>query len=183
MAEKTTLPPDAKIIPALAHHFTLAQPGGVVTGREQLIELLQKLPSLSSEDHVDTISTQLKKHESGITFAVEDQAIVAFIDDAMTEVLSQTDLDFKIESFIRGIAPHLAAAALSSGLKAVTRKSDFFDLIDLLIDECIGWSEDLGILGQQYMDKIQVGFSGFTSGRLTAAESIGELQTDRKSVV
>ena len=177
MAEKTTLPPDAKIIPALAHHFTLAQPGGVVTGREQLIELLQKLPSLSSEDHVDTISTQLKKHESGITFAVEDQAIVAFIDDAMTEVLSQTDLDFKIESFIRGIAPHLAAAALSSGLKAVTRKSDFFDLIDLLIDECIGWSEDLGILGQQYMDKIQVGFSGFTSGRLTAAESIGELQT------
>lgn len=176
VAEKATLPPDEKIISAFVHHFAPADPGGVVTGTDQLIEILKRLPSLSTEEHVETVAAQLRRHESGAAFSSEDQAVIAYVDEAVTEVLTQTDLDFKIESFIRGVAPHLAAVALTDGLHAVTSPNRFFDLIDLLIEECIGWSEDLGILGQQFMDKVQATVSGFSSGRLDAGECIDELQ-------
>ena len=158
------------------HHFAPPQSGGAVTDSEKLIDLLHKLPSLAMEDHVDTVSALLKKHEPGASFSREDQAVIAFVDEATTEVLNHTDLDFKIESFIRDIAPHLAAITLKSGFDSGTRQNEHFELIDLLIDECIGWSEDLGILGQQFMDKIQVGISGYTSGRLSASECSKELK-------
>lgn len=176
MADIPALPADDKIVPALIHHFSPEDSGGVITERAKLIELLRRLPALSTEDNVDTVATLLRRHEPGAVFSKEDQAIIAFIDEATTEVLNHTDLDFKIESFIRDISPHLAAIALESGLDAATTDNEFFQLTDLLIDECIGWSEDLGILGQQFMEKIEVNVAGFAAGRLSTKECTKELR-------
>ena len=175
--EPTRLPPSDKIIPALVHHYTPAELNGVISGREKLVQLLNRLPALSTEDHIDTIATQLTQLEPGAQFEAEDRAIITFVDDAVTEVLNNTDLDFKVESFVRNIAPRLAALALENDLKKVTESNPLFQLIDLLMEECIGWSEDLGILGQQFMEKIETVMNGFDSGRLDGATTLGELKT------
>lgn len=174
--DKATLPASDKILPALIHHYTPSEVAGVETSREKLVALLKKLPALFREDNVDTVAVQLSKHEPGAMFSRQDNATIAFIDDAISEILSHTDLDFKVESFVRDIAPRLSAMALEGDLKDVTTKNELFDLIDLLIDECLGWSEDLGILGQQFMEKIEVAMNGYASGRLDTASCLTELK-------
>jgi hypothetical protein len=173
---KTAQASPEKIVPALVHHYAPPDPDGSVAGTPYLIDLLRKLSSLSSDDHVDTVAIQLKKHEPGSIFNKADLAIINFVDDAVTAVLRQTDLDFKIEAVIRGIAPGLAALALEKDINAVTRSHELFDLIDLLIDEGIGWSEDLGILGEQFMEKVAVTTAAYGNGRLTTAQCISALK-------
>ena len=174
--EPAPLAPAAKIVPALVHHYSPAKAGDMATDSKHLIDLLLKLPSLSHEDHAESVSVQLRKHGSGMSFTEHDMAIVSFVDEATTEVLLQTDLDFKIESFIRDIAPRLTALVLESDIHAVTKKHKLFSLMDLIIIECIGWSEDLGFLGQQYIEKVELVTSGFSSGRLTVEACIKDLK-------
>ncbi len=177
MADKTpALAPPEKILPALIHHYSLEDSTGSVSDTDRLIDLLSKLPSLSTEDHVDTVRAQLKLHEPGSVFTKEDMAVIAFVDEAVTEILAQTDLDFKVESFIRNIAPRVAAAGLSKDIHAVTEPNELFDLMDLIIEECIGWSEDLGILGHQFMEKVSATISGYSVGRLSTGQCIKELK-------
>ena len=163
------LAPPEKIIPALVHHYTPTEPASA-TQTAALINLLQKLPALAREDNVDTIAELIIKHEPGASFSQPDQAVIAFVDDATTAVLKQTDLDFRIESFVRDISPHLAALALQNNIHAVTQNHPLFTYMDLIIEECIGWSEDLGILGQQHIEKIETVINGFKSGRLGVNE-------------
>lgn len=177
MTEKTpALAPPEKILPALIHHYSLEDATGSVSDTAHLIDLLPKLPSLSTEDHVDTIAAQLKTHESGSVFKKDDMAVIAFVDEAVTEILAQTDLDFKVESFIRNIAPRVAAVGLIKDIHAVTDPNELFDLMDLIIEECIGWSEDLGILGHQFMEKVSSTMSGYSSGRLSTKQCTKELE-------
>lgn len=174
------LPPEEKIVPALAHHYTIEPPEGVVSDRPRLIEMLRKLPALAVEDHVDTVAVLLRKHDPASVFSQEDQAIIAFVDDATTQVLSQTDLDFKTESYVRDIAPFVAALALEKGFKAITDANQLFNLIDLLIRELIGWSEDLGILGQQFIDKMEVPIKAHSGNKLDAKACIQAIQKIQK---
>ena len=177
VTEKTpALAPPEKILPALIHHYSLEDATGSVSDTAHLIDLLPKLPSLSTEDHVDTIAAQLKTHESGSVFKKDDMAVIAFVDEAVTEILAQTDLDFKVESFIRNIAPRVAAVGLIKDIHAVTDPNELFDLMDLIIEECIGWSEDLGILGHQFMEKVSSTMSGYSSGRLSTKQCTKELE-------
>ncbi|MDA0978939.1 MAG: DUF1631 family protein, partial [Proteobacteria bacterium] len=176
MSEQPTLPADDKIIPALVHHFTPESSGASVSDRPQLIELLRKLPSLSTGDQVDLVTVKLKRHNPGASFTREDLALLHFVDDATTQVLHQTDLDFKIEAYIRDLAPLIAAELLEKGLQRGTEASDVYSLVDLLIRECIGWREDLGFLGQQFVEKINVPMSALAAGRLSAGQCIKELK-------
>lgn len=141
---------------ALRGFYTPPKPGGSVVSGEDLIALLQTLPSLSVEEHVDPILVQIQKHHRGTSFAPADHALLAFVDDAISQILHQTDLDFKLEAFVRDLAPLIAIIALKDGIKAITREQPIYKLIDTLMRECIGWSEDLGILGDQFMEKIEV---------------------------
>ena len=158
------------------HHYTPPEPCGAVLDRDQLIQLLKKLPALTLEDHVDTIATQIKTHEPGASLSMEDTAIIAYVDEAITEVLKQTDLDYKIEAFIRDLASPIAAVALEKDIHAITQPHKIFILADLLINECIGWSEDLGFLGQQFVKKIHSSMSGLASRRSTVEQCIKELR-------
>jgi hypothetical protein len=64
VADKTPdLAPPEKILPALIQHYSLENPAGSVSDTARLIDLLQKLPSLSAEDHLDTLAAQLKIHQ------------------------------------------------------------------------------------------------------------------------
>ena len=166
-----------KILPALIHHYSLENPAGSVSDTTRLIDLLLKFPSLSAEDHVDTLAAQMKIHEPDGVFSKDDMAVIAFVDEAVTEVLARTDLDFKVESFIRNIAPRVAALGLTKDIHAVTDPNELFDLMDLIIEESIGWSEDLGFLGHQFMEKISETISGYSSSRLSTTQCINELKT------
>jgi hypothetical protein len=174
--KKDTIAPSEKIIPALVHHYAPDAPVGTILDSGKLADLLDRLPSRSQEDHVDTIATQLGRHEPGAGISREDQAVISFVDEATTEELNQTDLDFKIESYVRSIVPHVTAVALRGDIHDATRPNDYFRLIDMLMEQGIGWSEDLGILGQQFIDKIDGAMSGFASGRYDVSKCIEELQ-------
>lgn len=166
------LAPPEKIIPALVHHYSLPQAEGSVSDTGQLVQLLRKLPSMSSTDDVDPVEAQLKRHAPGSVFAREDMALVKFVDESTTDLLRQTDLDFKIESYIRHITPHLTALGLENNIHKLTENDELFDLMDLIIDECIGWSEDLGILGDQFIEKVDNVMGGFSSGRTDTHETM-----------
>lgn len=174
--KKPALAPPEKIVPALVHHYTPDEPGPNVSDSGRLKTLLEKLPSLSSEDTVDPIAALLKRYEPGSSFSREDMAVTAFVDDAVTSYLKQTDLDFRIESFVRGIAPRIAALAFESDIHAVTKPHKLFDLVDLIVRECIGWSENLGILGEQFIEKVSPVITGHANGRLTPEQCMEDLQ-------
>jgi len=166
-----------QIATAFRNHYTPPKPGGTCMDTAGLIELLRTLPSLSVNDHVDTIMVQLKRHHRGLQLDPKDCALLNFVDDSITHVLRQTDLDFKIESFVRDLAPFVAIAALSEGVHATTRPRPVLSMIDTLMRECIGWSEDLGILGEQFMAKLEAIIKPAVNVREDIAGSLGQLQT------
>lgn len=153
---------------ALRGFYTPPKPVGALIEREQLIELLGNLPSMSPDEHVDPILVQIERHHRGSSFNPADHAALAFVDDAVTQILRQTDLDFKVEAFVRSFAPHLAAIAVRDGVTATTRPGPLLSLIDLLTHECVGWSEDLGILGVQFMEKLEGILRPLISGKSDA---------------
>ena len=177
MADKIPeLAPPEKIITALIHHYSLESPAASASDTNRLIDLLSKLPSLSAEDHLDTLAVQLETHDPGGVFSKDDMAVISFVDDAVTDVLARTDLDFKVESFIRNLAPRIAALGLTNDIHTVTAPNELFDLMDLIIEECIGWSEDLGFLGHQFMEKVGETISGYSSNRLSTTQCIKDLK-------
>lgn len=163
------------ITAALRGFYTPPKPSGQIKQGEALIELLSALPSLSVDDHVDPILTQIQKHHRGTALQPEDYATLAFVDDAITQVLRQTDLDFKIEAFIRDLAPRVAVIAIAEGPRAVTTRQPILKLIDSVIHHCVGWSEDLGILGDQFMEKVDLIMRSLERGRATVEETQAEL--------
>lgn len=171
MGENKTTP--AKVLQlALASHYAPPAPGPAVVEGEELISLLETLPSLSADEHIDTMLVQMGKHHPGISLKRSDYIIIAFVDDCFGRILKATDVDYKIESFIRDLAPFVAAIALRDGLTGITRAQPILDVFDLLLRECIGWSEDLGVLGEQYMEHIEEEVRSLVSGRVTIAEAL-----------
>ncbi|MEX0943766.1 MAG: DUF1631 family protein [Pseudomonadales bacterium] len=160
---------------ALKGFYTPPKPGGSVVSGTDLIALLETLPALSVGEHVDPILVQMQKHHRGTSFLPEDHALLAFVDDSIGQILHQTDLDFKLESFVRDLAPFIAATALRDGVKAITQEQPVYNVIDTLMRECIGWSEDLGILGDQFMEKIEVPVRLLIKGKSSVAECQAEL--------
>ena len=170
------LVPPEKILPALIHHYSLENPAAPAADTAYLIDLLPKLPSLTAEDRLDTLAAQLRTREPGAVFSKDDMAVIAFVDQAVTEILARTDLDFKVESFIRNIAPRIAAVGLRKDIHAVTDPNELFDLMDLIIDECIGWSEDLGFLGHQFMEKVSATIHDYSHHHLSTKQCIKALK-------
>lgn len=168
----------AQVATALRHHYTPPSPGkGHLVEGQKLIELLQALPALTLNDHVDTIMVQLDKHHKGIELNPDDRALLCFVDDCITHILRQTDLDFKIESFVRDLAPSVAILGLRDGVDALTRPQPILTLIDLLISECIGWSEDLGILGEQFISKVESRIRSMVHNHTSIEEGLSDLQS------
>jgi uncharacterized membrane protein len=167
--------PVEQIQGAFVNHYNPPKAGANPCKSDELLDVLRKLPALSKEDHVDTIHVQLQKHHS-LTLQPQDHALIAFIDDAFSEMLKQTDLDFKVESYVRDLAPHVAAIAIEENVIAITRQQPILSLLDTIIVECVGWSEDLGILGEQFMTKIAAPITEITNGRATIESTQKDLE-------
>lgn len=165
------------VVAALKGFYTPPKPGPNVVEGEDLIAMLEALPSLTVEDHVDPILVQMQKHHGGTSFNPNDHALLAFVDDSVSQILSQTDLDFKVEALVRDLAPYMAIIGLREGVKALTRPQGVFRLVDTLIRECIGWSEDLGILGDQFMEKIETPMRALVTRRISLEDCQSELDT------
>ncbi|MFT7044687.1 MAG: hypothetical protein ACI81O_002586 [Cyclobacteriaceae bacterium] len=158
------------IASALQGFYALSKPASGALESAQLIELLKALPALSIEEHVDPILTQIEKHHRGTALSRQDHALLAYIDDSVTQILGQTDLDYKIEAFIRNLTPYIAVIALSQGVKSIFEPQPILKLMDTLIVEGLGWSEDLGVLGAQFMDKIELMLRAMVTNRMTLEE-------------
>jgi len=169
---------DEQISGALINYYTPPEPKSEVVDTEQLKELLQKLPGLSAPGQADTLLTQIHEHHRGITLSRQDHATLSFVDDAISTLFAQTDLDFKIGCQIRHLSAFLAIEAIESGPLIEVEKSPILELIGLLMKECVGWSEDLGILGDQFMQKVEELLLSLTKGRFSLEECIKQLRID-----
>ena len=169
---------DELISGALINYYTPPEPQGEVIDGQLFKELLQKLPGLSVPGQSDTLLTQIRKHHQSITLSRKDHATLSFVDDAISTLFAQTDLDFKIECQIRYLSAYLAIEAIENGPLIEVKKSPILELIGLLMKECIGWSEDLGILGDQFMQKVEELLLSLIKGRLNLEECIKQLRID-----
>ena len=163
------------IASALQGFYAPSNPGSGALQSAQLIKLLEALPALTVEEHVDPILVQIEKYHRGTTLSREDHALLAYIDDSVTQILGQTDLDLKIEAFIRDMAPFIAVIALQQGVKSIFEPQPILKLMNTLINEGLGWSEDLGVLGAQFMDKIELMVRDMVTHRMTLADCEAEL--------
>ena len=165
---------------ALINYYTPPEPKGEVVEEQQLMDLLQKLPGLSVPGQSDTLLTQIYKHHQNISLSRKNHATLSFVDDAISTLFAQTDLDFKIECHIRYLSAYLAVEAIESGPLIEVKKSHILELISLLMKECIGWSEDLGILGDQFMQKVEDQLLTLIKGRSNLKECIKQLRINFK---
>lgn len=173
--------PAHTLLTALRGYYAPSAGGGVTIDRETLVGLLQKLPSLSVQAHNDPIVAQLNQHHPGIGLAVEDQAVIMFVDDFLSKILKQIDMEFRVEAMVRNIAPLVAVEALTGDVPTLLQPLQIYKLLDALIQECVGWSEDLGFLGEKYIEKTEVSLLPLSRGKLTPSECLKQFNEDLRS--
>jgi len=163
---------------ALRHYYTPPKADTGSIDRKNLMSLLMKLPSLSSKEHIQTIQEQINRHFPGTSIKPEDHAVISFIDETFSRMLERTDVDFKVEAFFRDMAPHIAILALKdqNSIMGLVNTRPILSMMDMLLVECIGWSEDLGILGDQYMKKLEVIVRSLIKGKSSLEETIKKLK-------
>jgi hypothetical protein len=147
---------------------------------EALAHLLKTLPALTAltaEEHVDPILVQLQKHHAGTSLTQHDHATLAFVDDCISGILDTGDFDFKVESFIRDLAPLMAINVISNSTRSLLKNHTVYELIELMLNCCVGWSADLGVLGDQFMSKIEDHIGDLITGRQPLDETYGRLRS------
>ncbi|GEM_PF-423073 len=166
---------EQQIAAALKSHYTHKKNDRGNIQAEALQELLLKLHALSTDQHIEPISTQIRKFHPGVRLDPDDATLISYVDDCITEIFRQTDLDFRIEALIRDIAPLVVIEAMNNGAKSIIDEQPILALMDLLIEQSMGWSEDLGILGFQFMEKIETSVRALVTGRITLDQCFEEL--------
>jgi hypothetical protein len=81
---------------------------------------------------------------------------------------------------IRNLAPLLAIEALANDVHSLRQPLKLYDLIDNIIRHCAGWSEDLGVLGETYIEKAETCLVGLNQGKATVSETLKQFNHDLK---
>ncbi len=165
-----------QIVSAFANYYTSPESADAAIDQPHLVELLKQLPALSFQEHADTLANQLRDHFPGTTLNKENHCTISFIDDTFTRLLSQTDLDYRVESMIRCLSPYIAVEILAKGPLVNLKKNLNVRLIDMFMDEFIGWSEDLGVLGEQFMEKIEEPMMSLVKERISTEDCLKNLR-------
>lgn len=166
---------------ALRGYYAPKNTGGVCIDRDTLVSMLHKLSALNAQAHNDSITSQLNQHHPGINLGVEEQAIIVFIDDGLSKLLKQVDMEFRVEAMIRNLAPLLAIEALTNNVHCLRGPLKIYDLLDTLVRHFAGWSEDLGVLGETYIERAEASLLPLNRGKITPSEALKQLQQDLKS--
>lgn len=176
----TKLPANT-LLTALRGYYAPGVAGTVTLEREALIHVLQKLPVLSAQAHNDSITSQLNRHHPGIALTVEDQALIMFVDDVLSKILKQIDMEFRVEAMIRNLSPLVAVEALQADVHALLQPLKIYELLDAVVRECVGWSEDLGVLGENYIERTEAALLPMLRGKITTSECLKQLKDELKS--
>ncbi len=171
---------DQQIQVALVSYYTPPEPVAAAIGGSELEELLNRLPALSLEGQVGSLLNQIRQYHPGISLGRTDTATLRFIDDTVADFLTKTDLDYRVECILRALLPYYAVDVIQNGVSTSIQTSGqpILSLLDLLLSECVGWSEDLGILGDQYMEKIDEPIALLVKGRVTLEDCLAQLRGD-----
>lgn len=176
----STLPAHT-LLTALRGYYAPSASGTLTIERNTLVDVLKKLPALSAHGHTDSITEQLNEHHPGISLSVEDQAMIMFVDDFLSKILKQIDMEFRVEAMVRNLAPLVAVEALENDVHTLLQPLKLYELLDALIKECVGWSEDLGILGEKYIEKTEAVLLPLSRGKTTPGECLRQLKNDLHS--
>ncbi len=166
---------EQQLATALRGHYTPSEKPDETIQPEALLALLQQLSARSTDQNVDTIAIRIQRLHPDTRLTPKDTVLINYVDDCITEILRQTDLDFRIEVFIRELAPLVVIEAMNNGVKSLMNDVPILSLMDLLIERGIGWSEDLGILGLQFIEKIEASVRALVTGRTTLDQCFKEL--------
>jgi len=167
-----------RIESALINYYMPPAPVAEVISRQQLIDVLRELPVMTFGHQAATLMNQIRQHHADLVLSNRDYAILSFVDDTVNNLLSSTDLDYKIESLIRFHTPFVAIAAIESGPAAITKHDANVQLLDLLLRQYVGWSEDLGILGDEFLARTEGRMHSLANGKMNTEECLRQLQSD-----
>jgi hypothetical protein len=160
---------------ALINYYMSPEPGAVVIESVHLQGLLQSLPALSFNKPAASIIKQLQEHHPGTTLSKRDHAILNFVDDTIGKLLGTTDMDYKIEGLIRSYSALLAIPAIAEGPGVITKQHLCIALPDILFQGCMGWSEDLGILGDELIVQIEERLRSHSKDHMNSDEFLLEI--------
>ncbi len=127
---------------------------GAGVGKARLEEMLHSLPPVLKGDHAGVL-TRLERQYPDSLFSSDEFLVLSFIDDCISEILKQASIDPELGWLIWRFAPGVALVAIAKGPEKLFDPSTVFALMDKLCEYCIGWSNDLGILGELSIEKIE----------------------------
>jgi hypothetical protein len=126
---------------------------GAGVGQARLMELLKSLPPLEQGDETGLLA-RLERYHPDPGLSVNEYLILAYADDCVRQILKRASLDPRLEWLILRLIPHVALVAIGKGPAKLFDTSPVFGLMDQLCEHCIGWSSDLGVLGENSYEKI-----------------------------
>ena len=151
--------------------------GETEAGPVNLEAELRLVPELVRNSQ-DSIERTLLAHRPEACTNDEAMARIRFVDTLVDTVARQTESGVRVEVLLRRLAPLLAIRLLDASL-AAPPSDPIFDIFDLVSTETMGWSEDLGVLGEQYLRSLEDRIAALASGRASAARCLDELQAFR----
>lgn len=160
----------------LAGSYAIDQGDIPLLDKSELLEILATLQPLKPDDEFEHLTYRLKTHYPNRALSEEHFSQLAFIDECIGEILVQADLDLRIENLVRSIAPAIARLVIEESIFVVTRPHPLLSVVDQLCKNCAGWSNDLGILGLQFIEEVDTIIHALVKKQTDYPQRLGELR-------
>jgi len=147
-----------RIAKALKSRYRQSQSELSVLSQQELQEFLSTLPKesteIDNEAPVDLVDLTTR-HQPERCLDPENYALLSFLDECFKESFAQAHLDRTLELLFYNSTPAVAIKALKNGLVQTITDHPIVSVLDLLIEHCIGWTNDLGKAGNSVLEKVQ----------------------------
>lgn len=144
--------------------------------RSELLELLATLQPLGEDDEFEHLTYRLKAHYPNRALTEEHYSQLTFIDECISEILEQADLDLRVENLVRSMTPAIARLVIEESIFAVTKPHPLLSVVDQVCKNCVGWSNDLGILGLQFIEEVDTIIHALVRKQTDYLQRLGDLR-------
>ena len=148
-----------------------------LVNKSELLEILATLQPLNHDDEFEHLTYRLKAQYPNRALSEEHFSQLTFIDECISELLVQADLDLRVENLVRSIAPAIARLVIEEDVFTVTRAHPLLSIVDQLCKNCIGWSHDLGILGLQFVEEVDFIIHALVKKQTDYPQRLAELRS------